>query len=246
MMNMPLVEEDLRRALEETPSLDLGVHLTLTAGSPLCSAKQVASLVDGEGKFFSLDNFYNQLDVICLDEVGLEWEAQVERFRSITGKPPAHLDSHHHTSYFNIGLFRLMLTLGQRASCALRARLPPAGEGELPPLPPERIATISRDAACALMESGIAHPDWFIGKFYGRGVQRETLVELINGLKEGVSELMCHPGYADNILRSDSTYSKRRELELDLLTDSGILALVGESKLPLITFGDLMQNPLNL
>jgi len=45
---------------------------------------------------------------------------------------------------------------------------------------------------------------------------------------EGVSELMCHPGRADEKLLSGSTYARERERELAILCDREIRTLLAE------------------
>jgi predicted glycoside hydrolase/deacetylase ChbG (UPF0249 family) len=78
MMNMPNADEDLHLAQLEVPRLGLGVHLTLTAGRPLCAPENVPTLVDDEGQFWRLEDFILRLDGINLNEVLLEWHLQAE------------------------------------------------------------------------------------------------------------------------------------------------------------------------
>jgi predicted glycoside hydrolase/deacetylase ChbG (UPF0249 family) len=225
MMNMPHLEEDLHLAKVET----------------LCSPKQVPSLVDGEGKFWKLHLFSQHLDRINPDEVRLEWQSQTDLFRSLTGKPPTHFDSHQHTSYFTPEIFRLMLEMAQEEHCAIRTILPPAGDPSIPEIPQERVEKIKKAASPLLVEFRVPTPRQFLGTFYDTSATRETLKTLIQSLGEGVSELMCHPGYADPTLLAESSYNHKREDELKLLTDPEIAATVQEHDIQLINFGDLVQ-----
>lgn len=244
MMNMPNVDDDLRLALEETPRLGLGVHLTLTAGRPVSAWENVPSLVDGEGKFWTLGEFTDRLDGINLDEVRVEWRSQAERFVAQTlrqaqgnaGYLPTHFDSHHHTSYFTPGLFRLMLELAQEYKCAVRYGIPPTGDPDTQGIPPERLAEIQKAAPSLLAEFRTPHPDIFLGSFYAQTATREHLLGLIGNLPAGVSELMCHPGYTDEILQMDSAYNQLRERELAILTDAEIMDAIGRNKIELTSF----------
>jgi chitin disaccharide deacetylase len=260
MMNMTEVRRDLQLALKETPRLGLGVHLTLTAGKPLASPKDVPSLVDAEGSFWNLADFTNRLDEIDMEDVRREWKAQADRFVEWSGKTPTHFDSHHHTSYFTPGLFRLMLEMAREYRGAIRYGIPPEGALDLqgippdrvetygiPPegaldlqgIPPERVETIQAVAATLIEEYQIVHPDTFLGLFYEQGASREALLALLRTLPEGVSELMCHPGYADENLLAESTYNRQREGELAILTDPEIAEEVKRSGVVLVTFGGL-------
>jgi predicted glycoside hydrolase/deacetylase ChbG (UPF0249 family) len=241
MMNMPHLEEDICLAKAEAPRMGLGIHLTLTAGRPLCSPKQVPSLVDGEGKFWKLQQFSQRLDRISTDEVRLEWQAQIELFRSLTGKAPTHFDSHQHTSYFTPEIFRQMLEMAQEVHCAIRTILPPAGDPHLPEIPRERAEKIKKAASSLLAEFRVPTPRQFLGTFYDKTATRETLKALLQSLGEGVAELMCHPGYADPTLLAESAYNHQREDELKLLTAPEIAATVQEHDVRLINFGDLVQ-----
>ena len=87
-----------------------------------------------------------------------------------------------------------------------------------------------------LSARGLAHPDHFIGTFFGQeSLTVEHLANLIEALPSGVCELMCHPGYHDAFLAS-STYRCERETELALLTDPALLELVEVLGIELVTF----------
>ena len=54
---------------------------------------------------------------------------------------------------------------------------------------------------------------------------------------EGTTELMCHPGYADEALKNSSTrLQESRQTELEILTDSRIRKLVATRGIRLISY----------
>lgn len=61
------------------------------------------------------------------------------------------------------------------------------------------------------------------GTFDANRITVESLLSVLEALDEGVSEIMCHVGYADDALRNMSSYSDARETELRSLTDERIL-----------------------
>jgi predicted glycoside hydrolase/deacetylase ChbG (UPF0249 family) len=62
---------------------------------------------------------------------------------------------------------------------------------------------------------------------------------LCDEIKEGVTELACHPGYVDPGFAS--VYSVEREVELRTLCDPAVRETVLELGLRLIGFGELQS-----
>lgn len=242
MMNMPGVEADLRAALDACPTLGLGVHLTLTAGAPLLPPEQAPSLATADGQFPPLGAFVARLAALDRGEVRAEWQAQIEKFCRFAGRPPDHLDSHHHTSYFTPALFETMLDLAAAYGCALRRPLaadPKAVRAVVAGLPGALASQILEFAPRLLAERQIPHPDHLIVSFYGEGATLEHLSSILQMLPEGAAEIMCHPGFADGALLAGSGYARQRERELAVLTDSRIGAMIVEQGIQLITFAML-------
>jgi predicted glycoside hydrolase/deacetylase ChbG (UPF0249 family) len=66
-----------------------------------------------------------------------------------------------------------------------------------------------------------------------------NLIDILSSIPEGVSEIMCHPGYADRELIESSSYTIEREMELQLLVSPEIKAAVEENGVILGRFSDL-------
>ena len=64
----------------------------------------------------------------------------------------------------------------------------------------------------------------------------ESLLETFGRLEDGVTELGCHPGYADGL---ESRYSAPRERELETLTDRRVRERLDELGIELIGWRDL-------
>jgi chitin disaccharide deacetylase len=66
---------------------------------------------------------------------------------------------------------------------------------------------------------------------------------LLNNLPDGITELMCHPGYADEDLRSTPTrLQESRQIELAIFTDLGIRKVVATRGIRLINFRMLVES----
>lgn len=239
MMNMPGVEEALQRAVKECPRLGLGVHLVLTTGAPLLPVAQVRSLVTGENAFPDESDLIQRLSTLDLGEVKAEWRTQVEKFQSATGFTPDHLDSHHHISFLSPGLFQVMLELAQAFGCSIRFPTGQAATDMLGDFPIEVARECLERNLNLLAQYKPHHPDNFLKSFYDENATHAALLDLLINLPDGITEIMCHPGYADKELMNSSIYHHQRESELSILTNSDILDFVKKSKIELINFGDL-------
>ncbi len=238
LMNMPGIEEELRTVMREEPDLGLGVHLVLTSGSPLLPPGDLDSITGGRKTFPGQEDFIRRLDAINPEQAAAEWEAQIRKFISVTGRNPDHLDSHHHATYFSEPLFEKFLGLAKKIACPIRIPLP-CPSGNCDGLP-EALFAPARDFVPRLTKQfHTKKPDWFIGTFYGDHATAEQLSSIIDQLKPGVSEIMCHPGFADQALIDGSSYNKPREREIEILTTDSIRQMVAERGIGLINFAAL-------
>lgn len=238
LMNMPGIEEDLRTAMKETPDLGLGVHLVLTSGKPLLPAEQLDSITGGRENFPDLEDFLRILAGADPDQAAAESDLQIRKFVSITGRNPDHLDSHHHVTFFTEALFETFLFLARRYHCAIRIPFP-CQSGDCDGLPEEFHAAVREFVPRLTTAYGIAKPDRFIGTFYDEQATYEQLLLIINQLEPGISELMCHPGFADQALLDGSAYNRPREREIAILSTASVRQALEERGVRLIDFSGL-------
>ncbi len=235
MMNYPGADEDLRAAVSECPRLGLGLHLVLTSGSPLLPAAEVPGLVDTEGKFFKYDPFVERMNGINLQQVNLEWHAQVEAFKKAVGRLPDHLDSHHHSSYFTPALFELMLDLADELNVPIR--LPFNMEGTA-------LAGINfPQAGSRLANRKHGYAQFFLDSFYDEGVTLENLTSIFQHIagdeQHDTFELMTHPAVVDEDLIKTSIYNEMRAEELKLLCHETTISTLKALGIELINFSNL-------
>lgn len=227
MMNMEGVLEDLNLAESETPELGIGVHLVLTAGSPVLPKVRVSSLVDQGGQFPKIRTIYEALKQMKSEEVYREWNAQIEKFLS-SGLSPDHLDSHHHVSYLDTMLFDTLLKLAQKYNLPIR-KIPDQSTSGL-------IGTIPIYLKDYQTNATIISPEYFASGFYGESARHKVIATILNGLGQGTTEIMTHPGFVDDILKAKSSYNVGRKNELDILSSDETKKLVQELGIKLVTF----------
>jgi predicted glycoside hydrolase/deacetylase ChbG (UPF0249 family) len=87
----------------------------------------------------------------------------------------------------------------------------------------------------ALRRDGIATPDNFLGDAAQEPYWTiARLRDAVEELPEGVTELMCHPGYSPSAIPSG--YSAQREVELRTFTHSSAVALLRRSGVKVANF----------
>lgn len=63
----------------------------------------------------------------------------------------------------------------------------------------------------------------------------------LTSIKPGISELMCHPGYAEEVVYAISTWTTERERELSVLTKPEVTAAIKRHRINLTHYGELRQ-----
>lgn len=214
MVAYPKAAEAARLALG-CPRLGVGLHLALTGGTPVLPPARVPSLVDGQGR---LPRKPEGLFAAAPADVMAEARAQLGRFEDLVGRPPTHVDSHHHAH-------RLPVVLEALAELAGAAGLP--------------VRRASPAVAERLARARIPTSDFFDESFYGDGATLDGLLAVLDGLADGVTELMCHPARPDEELAAASGYARERERELAVLTSEPARRAIEERGVALIRFSDL-------
>ena len=223
IMIAPAIAQELELAQELCPKLGIGVHLVLTSGTPIRPTSKVPSLVGNDGRFHEFKDI--SLSEFNLDQVYDEWRAQIDTFLE-TGISLSHLDSHYHISYLSKEIFEVMLRLASMYAVPVR-------------FPPETTYQGKYRPVELLEKYDVGHLDRIITSFHKEGTTREHMIEILQNLMPGTSEIMCHPGYSDGELEAQGNYSNIREEELAVLIDPLVVAEVEKNGIELTTYSAL-------
>jgi hopanoid biosynthesis associated protein HpnK len=240
------------------PGLGVGVHLNLSDGAPVADRESVMSLLNDDGNFAGGPEsllLRRARRGLMLAEVEEEWDAQIRRVRD-AGIQPTHLDGHKHVHMLP-GLFEIALRLAKKhgigairvslEESSLRAALSfgakqHAGVVMKQGVRARGLKLLARDAREQAERAGIATADYFCGIAQTGELTREGVAQLLRSLPEGTTELMCHPGYADETLEKTPTrLQASRQTELEILTDTKIRNLVASQGIRLIDYGFVTQ-----
>lgn len=117
LVNSPYAEEAVIKWRDANPLCDLGWHPNLTLDSPILPPARVRSLVDPDGRFYPLGAFIKRWLFGRLDpnEIAIELQAQLDRYRELVGAEPLVVNSHQHCTIFQpIGRILAGLLKSQR------------------------------------------------------------------------------------------------------------------------------------
>jgi len=249
MANMPALAEAVELA-KAHPSLGVGLHFNLTQGRPVSEANKVRSLLNAAGEFLGTStklarrSLLGQLD---LAEVRRELCAQLESLEA-TGLTITHVDSHKHAHAWPAIMHVIEQTLEDYNIHALRlpreqvrwTQALASAKQVKQSLTATGLRWLCRSTAHDLAAAQLHTPTAFFGVAQTGNWSREWLLDLLDQLPEGISELMCHPGYADSELSSAGTrLHASRETELRLLTAPEIRAAIEAHGIQLLHFGQL-------
>jgi predicted glycoside hydrolase/deacetylase ChbG (UPF0249 family) len=191
MVNMPAAQEAVDLA-GEMSSLSVGLHFTLTEENGTPSV----ALADS---------------TVCQ----LRLAEQMNRFQSLTGQPPTHLDSHHNI-HRHPRVLPLVLEIASQYGLPLREHSPvryfPDFYGQW-------------DGETHLEQISIGN----------------LKAMLASALHDEFTELSCHPGYTDS--KWLSAYSLEREAELRTLCDPSLPEYLKGLGIALVNFRDFVTRP---
>ncbi|HEY8477310.1 MAG TPA: ChbG/HpnK family deacetylase [Chloroflexota bacterium] len=231
MANMPSAHQAVR-LWREQPTLELGLHFTLTAGCPVAPPEQVPTLVDRAGRFRPLPSLLARLALgrVAPSEVERELRAQLARAERL-GATLAFLNGHHHVHAHPLVL-PSVLRVARERGLAVRSPWEPFREALASHGPRPRAAItlarlwgvrwLVRGARLAMSSRGVATTEHFRGLALGLGFDTRRLVALLDRLPGGTTELMCHPGVPDDEARRYTGFVAGRLAELEALTHPSV------------------------
>ena len=193
------------RLLRENPDLPFGVHLTIVRDfddyrwGPLAPRDKVPSLLDATGSFHRNEPGQPFLAAFALDELEVEFRAQIETVLA-AGLKPTHLDWHCMGDDGRPDIFELTFGLAREYGLALRISSP---------------AVIER-----LQQRGLPTNDHDVLDSYRLETAGKTdrYVRMLRDLPVGLSEWAVHPSLGNAESRAIDDGWQVRKADFDFLT----------------------------
>jgi len=225
--------QDAVERARRTPSLRVGLHLTVVEGHPVSDPRQIPDLVDTSGsfsthlaragfRFFFHPGIRNQLET--------EIRAQFEAFHK-TGLVLDHANAHNHM-HLHPTVLRLMLKVGKDYGLAA-VRLP-----NEPPLRSSKASGKSLGPRVSswmflwpwinlmrhlLRRARIRYNDFFFGMEDSGAMTRDLALRIMGNLPDGITEICFHPATRRSKEIDQSMPNYRHVDEFLALTDESIL-----------------------
>jgi predicted glycoside hydrolase/deacetylase ChbG (UPF0249 family) len=226
------------------PTLDIGVHLTLTEQRPLLGGVAAASVIGADGRFPPHVVRFAGLQLrgkISLAAVRAELDAQIRKVLD-AGLVVSHLDGHQHVHALP-GVAGVVADLAARYGIGavrypaerVRAHMLRSLRGAA------RLAEqVALRCVCGLSPlRRLRHSDEFVGFFFGGRLDEANLMTVLSGLPaRGTAELMCHPG-ADDMRPVDGAWQYAWAAERAALVSPRVRELVAARGMQLISYRDI-------
>jgi chitin disaccharide deacetylase len=228
--------EDALRWARQSPALDIGCHLVLISGTSPVTGKAYPATAP------QLITALARREIRPYDEL----KAQVRKILD-AGVAPSHLDTHKHTHLappvldavaklseeFGIAWVRRPFDF---PLTALRGAVP-----RVKRMTSDALGLLRRRFHRVLKQHGCRTTDHFAGFQITGRFRTAELVQLLEALPEGSTELMVHPGKCGEALRQARTRLKEsRERELEALTAPEVRAAIERCKIELSSYRSLV------
>lgn len=214
--------------LRDRPEISFGIHLTLLIDvphyrwGPLSDRARVPSLLDGAGAFYDWDRMADLLARARLDEVEVEFRAQIDRVVD-AGLAPTHLDFHSLADGGRDDILDLTVALAEEYGLAVRVWLEP-GRARL------RARGLPVDDH-PLMDSTRIDLD---GK-------PARLAALLRELPVGLSEWAMHPSLGTEESQAVNSLWRQRQTDFDFLMSPEARDLLRDERIEVIDYRTMQR-----
>jgi predicted glycoside hydrolase/deacetylase ChbG (UPF0249 family) len=214
--------------LGDHPEIPFGIHLTLLIDvphyrwGPLTARERVPSLLDEAGEMFAWDRTSDLLARARLDEVELEFRAQIIRVVD-AGLAPTHLDFHSLADGGRDDILDLTVALALEYGMAVRVWLEP-GRQRL------RARGLPVDDY-PLMDSTRISLDGKAARF----------AELVHELPVGLSEWAVHPSLGNEESQAVDSLWRQRQTDYEFLMSSEARELIREEGIEVIDYRPMQR-----
>jgi hopanoid biosynthesis associated protein HpnK len=240
--------EEAVRLAKETPTLKVGLHLVLINGCSVLGPEQIPDIVDHAKRFSNKivsAGIHYFRSPVAKRQVARECEAQIEAFLA-TGLSIDHLNSHNNL-HVHPGVLDIVLPLVQRYRIPA-VRLPLQGLRSLNVREAVNVAVMApwaRRLRRLLVTKGILFNREIFGLFETGHLGEKAWLKLIPRIKEGLTEVYCHPAARNAALLHALTPSYSHVDEYRALLSPKVKARLNRHRVSLTTFSDVARSQIS-
>ncbi|MCA6078838.1 polysaccharide deacetylase family protein [Fulvivirga sedimenti] len=219
----------------ETPGLDLGLHLTLTAEweqykwDGVSPSSEISSLLNDEGYFY--DNTTVVMNEGDPEEVRRELQAQIDLARKV-GIQPTHLDSHMGTLFTSPTLFRVYVETGQK--------------NRLPVFVPQQATALFTDDFPITDDIIPIQTVGMAGAGNNLDQWQEFYIGMLDNIQPGINEIIVHLGHDDDELQAVTVNhpdfgATWRSMDLKVVESQAFQQALQERNIILVTYREIQE-----
>ncbi len=213
-----------------------GLHINLTDGQPVSRPDVVPSLLDSNGQFFRKYEFYRRVILRRFNPDDIAAEVSAQLFRCInSGVELDHYDGHHHVHALK-GVAPIVHTVMATYKALPFRRISR-------PHKSQSFSAKIQQTAIHLFEDKNPelpfHSTFWGFDFMDQQNKRAAFEIMLEQIKPGVHEMMCHPGYKS--IENISYYNAQRQEEVELLCDDSLESKINELDIQLCSYKDVMR-----
>ncbi|EIW19770.1 MULTISPECIES: ChbG/HpnK family deacetylase [Pelosinus] len=234
------------RLARKHPKLGVGVHLTLVGACPVARG-DIHTLLTKEGAFFpSYGQFIKKYVSGKISRKHVEWELLCQMQRAAgTGIKITHIDSHQHLHALP-GLAEVIGRVAREFNVN-KIRIPAEPIGFLGKGVPDisRLMAKTVLTGCSLLAQsiykrmGFFFPQHFFGMMVGGSMRQSSLLHILKGLPEGISEIMVHPGKNTQALEQLFPWGYHWQEEMEALKSKEVLESIKKCEIQLVNYNDI-------
>ena len=223
---------------------EIGAHLALTGTRPTTSLRLIASIVDKDGLLPDTRiGLIKRLlgGHIDMEHVRIELNSQVDK-AAHSGARITNLSFHEHLHMIP-AIFGIVSGIAKERGISYLRVL----KSE-PITPPPSVDKIFRSILVAyfspgmermIKKSGLKAADNFLGFLDSGDISEGLLLTMLGGLKDGVTELVTHPGFLSKDILRHHRFHINCEEELYALTSPKVIRAIADMGITLSKYGDL-------
>ena len=223
---------------------EIGVHLALTETRPATSTRLISSIVEEDGSFSgSRAGFLRKLfsGNVDIEHVKIEFKSQMDK-AAHSGAMITNLSSHEHLHMIP-EIFKVVTALAKEYGVRYVRVLKKEAV-----VPPFSLNKLFRSAVAGyfrpgmekmLRKSALLTADNFFGFLDSGRICEEALLRMLADIKEGVTELVVHPGFLDPEVLGRYRFHINCEEELCALTGPKAKKAIIDNGISLCKYGDL-------
>ena len=200
--------------VKEFKHISVGQHSNASIGKPCSNPSKIASMVDKYGNFISSKKhhaaFNEGIDLITFEDAVREVEAQLDRFREITGIDPRYFDRH---AIESENLDKAIEYVANKNNIVYM---------------PFMKSITTKDVHCKFAKLPKMSQDSLYDPF------SYILNDEAEILNSDLAMIAVHPGYVDQKLLEVSSYNMIRPLEVKVLTSIEVKDWIKKNNIELI------------